>query len=567
MQMTANKRLLGWILILGGSIATITITPTASYDPINVPKLVVVALFGSIAGAVLFTTRGFFTDARYRLVLIFSGLFLVDMVVVLFASGGNMTQQIFGTNGRNTGLIAYLSFALLLLAGVVASGAELLKRVVYALLVVGALSSGYGVLQANKLDPAKWTNPYSPVLGFLGNPNFQASFMGMVLVIAFGWIFASGLKWVYRGALVVFIGVGLYVINESQSQQGFLVFVAGAGVVLYLVVRSNSKLKVLSIPYLIAAIVGFGFVVAGILSTGPLSFIHKDSVSYRGDYWRAGWKMTLGHPIFGVGMDSFGDWYRRSRDLTATVRRGPDVTSNAAHNTLIDLSSNGGFPLVIIYLLIIGLVMYSAFKVIRRSKSFDAAFTAIFAAWVAYFAQSIISLNQIGLAVWGWILSGLVIGYEIHTRPDKEVVSQAVTGKQAKGRVTKVQNRSSISPNTTIAIFAGIVVGLILGLPAYIADANFRTALASGNSQLVIDAAYKWPQTSARMVQAAGILRDNKFEAEGLKIALDATKFAPDTFDTWRTVTLMPTVGAADKEVAYIHMRELDPLNTQIVSK
>ena len=36
----------------------------------------------------------------------------------------------------------------------------------------------------------------------------------------------------------------------------------------------------------------------------------------------------------------------------------------------------------------------------------------IFSAWVGFQAQSIISINNLGLAVWGWTLGGLIIGLE-----------------------------------------------------------------------------------------------------------------------------------------------------------
>ena len=54
----------------------------------------------------------------------------------------------------------------------------------------------------------------------------------------------------------------------------------------------------------------------------------------------------------------------------------------------------------------------------KRKTEFDVIFATIVAAWVAYQAQSLISINQLGLGVWGWSLSGLIIGYELNTRPD-----------------------------------------------------------------------------------------------------------------------------------------------------
>ena len=57
-------------------------------------------------------------------------------------------------------------------------------KLAHLLVWVGLASGLYGVLQALGGDPFDWINPYSPVFGFFGNPNFQASFMGMAAVAA-----------------------------------------------------------------------------------------------------------------------------------------------------------------------------------------------------------------------------------------------------------------------------------------------------------------------------------------------------------------------------------------------
>ena len=160
-------------------------------------------------------------------------------------------------------------------------------------------------------------------------------------------------------------------IKETYSQQGFLVLLIGSGIALGVYV--NQRSRALGYSYLGLALIGFVAVLVGTLNKGPLALLlYKDSVTYRGDYWRAGWKMTLDNPIFGVVLDGYGDWYRRSRTIEATLRRGPDVTSNAAHNVFLDISAYGGFPLVLIYIALMVLVIVSAVKVFRRSQGFNA---------------------------------------------------------------------------------------------------------------------------------------------------------------------------------------------------
>lgn len=149
----------------------------------------------------------------------------------------------------------------------------------------------------------------------------------------------------------------------------------------------------------------------------------------RGFYWRAAVNMISHNPFFGVGMDGFGDWYRRARS-PEIARINPGITSDTAHNIPLDIGSGGGLPLMILYLAIIGLALYSIIKVVKRKSEFDVMFSAVVAAWFAYQAQSLISINQLGLGVWGWSLTGLIIGYEIHSRETSQVVNLNVGRKR-----------------------------------------------------------------------------------------------------------------------------------------
>jgi O-antigen ligase len=477
---------------------------------------------------------------------------MVWQVVVFAVSGADKLQQLFGTNGRNTGLITYLAFSILFIISMVASNPDFLKRFLFAALTVGMASLGYGVVQALGGDPFDWVNPYSPVFGFLGNPNFQSSLLGILGAVVFIQLLSGSVKIQIKGAYLVYLIVTLYVIKETDSQQGFLVLLIGSA--LSIGVFVNQRSKALGYSYLGLAAVGFVAVLVGTLNKGPLaSLLHKDSVTYRGDYWRAGWKMTVENPIFGVGLDSYGDWYRRSRTIEATLRRGPDVTSNAAHNVFLDISSYGGFPLVLIYLALMVLVAVSAVKVIKRSQSFNAGFVGLVAGWVAFQAQSIISINQIGLALWGWILSGLIIGYEINTRGG-EVVVEKKTGKSA----TKAVQTSA---STSLAMFVGLIIGVLVAMPPYLASAKYKGALETSNPTVIQEAAYLWPADPSRMIQVAKALFENKLEDQGLRVALDAVERFPDDFGVWATLNSMTTATEEQRAQALAQMKRLDPLN------
>jgi hypothetical protein len=319
----------------------------------------------------------------------------------------------------------------------------------------------------------------------------------------------------------------------------------------------NMRSRTLGYSYLGLAVVGFIAVLIGTLNKGPLaSLLYKDSVTYRGDYWRAGWKMTVENPIFGVGLDSYGDWYRRSRTIEATLRRGPDITSNAAHNVYLDISSYGGFPLVLIYVALVVMVAICAVKVIKRSKAFNAGFVGLVAGWVAFQAQSIVSINQIGLALWGWVLSGLIIGYEIKTRNDDVLIDR----KSGKNSTKHVQTSAA----TSLAMFVGLIVGVLVGMPPYLASAQYKGALESGDPTVIQEAAYIWPTDASRMIQVATTLDQNKLPDRGLQVAVDAVERFPDNYSVWATLNLMSKASEEQKVQALAQMKRLDPLNPNL---
>jgi O-antigen ligase len=546
---------LGKVLVWALLAVTLLVTPLWSLDPINPIKMLAVTAVGFMGLGVLLANQKALQLGRFKgpLILIFG--FMVWQLVVLVVSGGEMLQQLFGTTGRNTGFITYLAFSIILVVSMVASSTVFLNRFLIAALVVGAASLGYGVVQALGGDPFDWVNPYSPVFGFLGNPNFQSSLLGILGSIVFTQLLSGSVKIQIKGAYLVYLLVTVYVIRETASQQGFLVLLIGSTISLGVFVYGKSR--ALGYSYLGLATVGFVAVLVGTLNKGPLaSLLYKDSVTYRGDYWRAGWKMTVDNPVFGVGLDSYGDWYRRSRTIEATLRRGPEITSNAAHNVFLDISAYGGFPLLLVYLALMVLVVISAVKVLKRSQGFNAGFVGLVGGWVAFQAQSIISINQIGLALWGWVLSGLIIGYEINTREVDSTLEKKI------GRTGNKPVQASAG--TTLAMFIGLVIGVLVGMPPYLASAQYKGALETSNPQVIQDAAYIWPTDPSRMIQVAMTLNENKLEDQGLQVAQDAVERFPENFGVWATLNSMNKASVEQKAEALAQMKRLDPLNPNL---
>ena len=551
MGKTANNRYLGLYVLMTSVAVSLLVTPFNSIDPVSLPKLCILIVLSFIAAGFVFSDVEFFRNRKNRSVIVIVGLFLVQLFLVLFIDSRDFAYKFYGTFGRNTGFAAYLSLIFLLMASTVSATRLLLRRYVITILSFGSFLAIYGILQSKGIDFYQFENVYGTnVFGTFGNPNFHSAFMGIAAAASLTVVLYSRIRLSYKAGLMVLVLISIYNISLS-SQQGYLNLGLGvaSATVIYLLKSRKPILGWLSVGL---TIFGVFLISLGILNVGPLAeLIYKSSLQARGFYWRAASRMILEHPFFGVGMDGFGDHYLRSR-TSEIAQVNVSITSDSAHNIPLDIGSSGGVPLLFAYLAIIVLVFISIARILKRNLEFDVVFTAVIAAWVAYQAQSLISINQLGLGVWGWSLSGLIIGYELNTRTEETVLHD-----KPKGR-NRLANEK-ISPLAVLLVFITTIIGIGIALPPAIAADKFYNALQSGNPKIIESAAYLKPNDRKRYLYVAQALQENKFEPEAIKVLRDAAKIYPDSIDLWRRWVGIPSATPTDVARAKAEIKRLDP--------
>jgi hypothetical protein len=353
------------------------------------------------------------------------------------------------------------------------------------------------------------------------------------------------------------IALAFYEIIDSNSIQGIVVTVLGFTIVGFFIVRTYLKSIISQGVYVFGALVAGGFGIAGALQVGPLTqYIYKTSVSLRGEYWRAGIKMGVDHPLTGVGFDTYGDWYRRARSESAMILPGPNTVTNSAHNVNIDIFSYGGFPLFLSYFALLIIAAVAIIKVVARARGYDKYFYPLATAWVCYQAQAMISINQIGLAVWGWVLTGAVIGYEKATR--LRISNSLSTG------LNQARKTKDLSSSTYLISVAGFAVGVILTFPAFLGDSTWRASMKTGSIEEVQKAASGWPKDSYRLANTAILFEQNKFPQQAHEVTKSLIDFNPDYFDGWKLMAGIAQSTAEEKVDATFQMRLLDPRNTEL---
>jgi hypothetical protein len=375
--------------------------------------------------------------------------------------------------------------------------------------------------------------------------------------------FSAKHSWLYRIGFVLLAAVALYETKRSHAIQGLVVTAAGLGIVGFYLVRSKTKGSLYTWVYVAIVSTAGLFALGGALQKGPLTaLIYKRSVSLRGSYWQTGVDMGLDKPFSGVGMDSYGLWYRAFRPDRALIDMpGVRTVTNAAHNVVIDIFAYGGFPLLISYLGIFAVGIYAIIRVTLRERKYDGTFVAIAATWITYQLQSIISINQVGLAIWGWVFAGALIAYEYATRPIPE------TSNNAKSRTVK-EKELVFSPQLVGGI--GVVIGALIAVPPMSADMKWKAALKAQNVQAVeaaLTPSYLAPRDSARLAQAVLLFENSKLPDLAYKYAKEAVQFNPDYYDAWRVLYSVTKATPNDKELAIKNMKRLDPKNPDVLAQ
>ena len=560
MNNATTERFLSRSLGIGAFLTTVLVWTSVS-DPVNVTKMVVLAsLAFGIFGVSLYAHKSkLFTNNKPLTIAL--TLFIVSSMAAVAQSNSPFNQNFFGTYGRNTGLLTYLSLVSICLS--VAKFAKLasFSFILWSLLFAGFLNVVYCLWVVLFGDFVGWTNPFKNILGTFGNPNFIGAFLGIFISVYVAYLLSASTKNLYRVIGVLVLIIAMYEVRSSHAVQGVVVSAGGVALVGFMYLRSKTNRNLIPSMYAGTITLLGSISLLGALQIGPLTdLIYKTSVSLRGEYWQAAINMARVNPFSGVGMDSYGDWYRRARDAQAMILPGPNVVTNAAHNVPLDLLAYGGIPLFISFSLIFTISAISVVKIIFRKREYDWVSVGLVVGWTCYHLQSIISINQIGLAIWGWIFNGAVIAYERLTR------AQMSTAPERKNTREKLRSANSLVISPQLVFGLSGAIGFAMAFPAFNSDYQFRKSLAISQApavQKALESSYITPTNSRFLVEASGLFANSAIPDLARKYAIEAVEHNPDYFDAWRILYAISSSTPEEKAEAKKNLIRLDPLNLE----
>jgi len=399
-----------WLLLFGSSIISLYFN-TKFIDPFNTPKLIILLLMaGWMLGHLVDMQRKklFLFSPETKLFLIACTCFFSSLLISLIFSDQTLIGLIGETQRRN-GFLTYLALLIVSIYTYFKFDSIYLLRLFKVITTLGLILGSYGIIQATGRDFVNWVNPYNPIITTLGNPNFASAMFAMICTFTSLVLRVRSIQIHFKFLALACLVLSAVCMYLSQSRQGLVA--TGFAIVFYLVVNAlitNNRFKVIIV---LSGLIASAVSALGMIQIGPFSqFLYKDSVSVRGFYWRAGLKMFESEPLTGVGMDRYGAFFKEFREVEYALRYGFEITSSNAHNTFIQFFATGGLFLGLSYLASTFLVLVRGLQLVRNTQGDARAFSlAILSTWVAFQSQSFISIDNIGLSIWGWVLGGIIL--------------------------------------------------------------------------------------------------------------------------------------------------------------
>jgi O-antigen ligase len=533
--------------ITGISLTTIAMAPWWISDGFNVPKLFFLAITAFIIIPSILSNKKIFIMLKFRNPLFLTLMFPLNLVLVFILNDANKMQQLFGELGRRTGLVTYLSCYLIFLYAALKNNNTLSSFTLKIFLYIGLISATYGILQPygilviNGLV-SKNMKPYS----FFGNIDFNSGFLGLVTILLISKLIfntRTALSKFFTLITLSYIYIAIYL---TRAQQGFLVSFSGF-IILFLIYVYTKHRKYFKFILFISLFLLIQFILS-LFNRGYFAkFIYDSSVQARNFYWKAGWEMTTSNPALGIGLDRYSDWYWAYRDKNTIKALGPDDFTTSAHNIFLDISSSGGFPLLITYLILMILVFAKGLSELRKMETPNYVFITLFSSWIGFITYSLVGIGQIGILIWGWIFAGLILGWNLNLQ------------------IKDNPQTTNLKINRLISL-ALFITGIILTLPMVKDSYSIKNAMTINSPKEYLNFLENNKIEPSNISRAIIKLNELGLESESLDYLRTAIINFPNNYELWTLQYSNKYSTLAEKQIAYENLLRLNYYNKYLAA-
>lgn len=526
------------------ALVSIIMTPWVNVDSLIIPKL---ALF--FAASMYFLPLIFinfkitFQHRTAKLLIVLISFMILNLFAILVFTESPIEQQIFGKTGRGLGLLTEISTLIFLVATFKFINLKKISTILCFLLISGTISSTYAILQFYGIDFFDWYTRTNGIIGTLGNPNFQSAFSALTIPASIFFIVKSK-KFIKTLAILSFF-VLLLSIYLCESTQGYILLLISIVIIFLYYIRYKN---IFLLGSLIVITFAAAFIVLlGTLNKGPLSStLYKLSVQSREEFWRTALNTFKENPMFGVGLDSFGDYSQQFKSQ-ADASRINEFTDNA-HNYFLNYAANNGVLFTLLYSILTMLVIWCIVKIVKSYQSFDLGLASIISCWFCFQAQSLISPGTISLIAWNAVFTGAIIGIYCNGKKESDPLQYKAI--------------SLVRPVGTFMAFLGI----LFMYPLFKVDSLQLKSLDTKDALLAVKSATSYPESTLRYTRIGVELIESELWDQALVVGRSAVDFNSNSISAWALVLANPKAPLNERQIAKSEILRLDPFNKVVMN-
>jgi O-antigen ligase len=535
------------ILVFGTIAVTLIMTPGLNKDSLIIPKVIILFCLALFMLPIIFSIiKDLISSNDIKKLVILTSIIFLNGILILINSPSPIDQLLFGRTGRGLGFLTFASLLIIILSSAIFFRFQDISLILKGVVFAGLFTSTYSCIQYFGFDIFKWDSKTNGIIGTLGNPNSQSSFAAMIFIPTLVMFWKSKYRWL---VLLLALPILLFTLYISQSTQGYIGLILA--VIIFGLIFFWYRSKIIFIWLSLLTLTTGVLAIFGMLGHGPLTYyLYKVSVQSRGDFWRSAFTTGNENPLFGVGFDSFGDYSLKYRDEIAAAHSFAEYT-DSAHNFYLDYLATGGYPFLLLNIILTLFVLRAFYLLQRKYGSFNKYIAGLFCAWLVIQLQSIVNTQTISFLTWNALISGAAIGI-YGSLPSSVQDSSGLNHRSDKKNLSITQN----------LLF--VIVGIIIMFSFFNTDRLMIKAGNTGNGDLLIQAATSFPQSVTKYSQASRALLDSGLPAPALYLAQKAVEFNPNAVSLWALILINPSASLEDRQASKERILELDPLNKEV---
>jgi tetratricopeptide (TPR) repeat protein len=449
--------------IRGAIILAVVIVPlyfdrslVGIYDISKATVLWLTAIFISGCWLYLLSLRKGFPPKTLLVLSIFAWI-TVNILATIFSESPIIS--IIGFNGQYNGLFTHLSYTILALSLITFGDKEFLKKLIKIIVIVGIISSIYGIMQYYGTDvffPGRSEGGRIP--SFMGNPIFFSCYLIMSLFLTLGlYFYANGLWiWIY-GISFSIIYISFFMAQTRGTFLGFalsyLIFLVGF---LYPFLSKRKEARIKAKRFWISLIIIGSITIFSNLSKNSLFERFKNefflsqtkieetkinlkkekeikiggSAKIRLCLWKDIGRNLLRKPLFGTGPDTMIISSHKYRSLETIRMTGAHHTAESSHNEFLDIVAQKGLLGGLAYLWILAVFLHLSTKTIFSEKEEGWWIAGIILSWLSYIFQSQFVFGVHSTESLFWVLTGGVGVFYKKPKPIKKEMPKRLSKKQ-----------------------------------------------------------------------------------------------------------------------------------------